>query len=415
MNGRPEKTGAGERAGAAVVGFGIVGCGAIGRWHAKTIADLPGAALVGAVDNDTSSRDTFARRFGVTTYASLAELLALPEVQVISVCTPPLDHVAVATAAAAAGKHVLVEKPLALDLEEADRAISACANAGVHLGVVHQQRARSASRAVQRLLRSGRLGVPSLAVVVHTWFRPESEDLSGSWRADPSAGGGVLADQAIHALDLLVWLLGAPRWASGRIVARPGGRGEHTVAGVLAFDGDVIATVAASTVTNAMRDDIAVELYGSLGSVRLEIRDYDHAEIAWLDLASEEGRRARRLASGEIERIVTEEGGEWRGGPRAWPWRALGRAAGAERGASPFRSVRGYLRRQVDRKAQRETGELQGHAAVLDAMAAAARGDGQPLVTGSQARTALATLEALRRSQLAAGRPIDVDRTASVP
>lgn len=397
------------------MGFGIVGCGGIGRWHAKTLAGLPEARLVGAMDIELASRDAFARKFGVPVFGSLVDLLDIPEVEVISICTPPVEHVSVVTTAAAAGKHVLVEKPLALDLEEADRATSACARAGVHLGVVHQQRARSASRAVYRLLHSGRLGIPSLAVLVHTWFRPESEDATGSWRGDPSAGGGILADQAVHALDLLVWMLGAPRWASARVVPRPGGRGEHTAAAVLAFDGDVIATLAASMATNAMRDDIAVELYGSLGSVRLEIRDYDHAEIAWLDLASAEGGRARRLARHEVERIVRDAGGAWRAGPRAWRWRVLHRVAGAERGASPFHSARGFLRRQVDRMAQRETGELQGHAAVLEAMAAAARGEGQPLVTGADARAVLATLEALRRSEQAGGGPVDVERAASVP
>lgn len=407
--------GGGEGRHPRVVGFGIVGCGGIGRWHAKTIADLPGAGLLGAMDVDSASRDSFAKKFGVHAYASLAELLAVPEVEVISVCTPPLDHATVVTAAAAVGKHVLVEKPLAVDLEEADRAISACARAGVHLGVVHQQRARSASRAVYRLLHSGRLGAPSMAVLVHTWFRPESEDASGSWRADPSAGGGILADQAVHALDLLVWLLGVPRRASGWVGPRPGGGGEHTAAAVLAFDCDLIATLAASLATNAMRDDIALELYGSLGSVRLEIRDYDHAEIAWLDLAPAEGRRARRLARDEVEGIVRDEGGKWRTGPRAWPWRVLGRVAGAERGASPFRSGRGFLRRQIDRVAQRETGELQGHAGVLEAMAAAARGEGEPLVTGAEARTVLAVLDALRRSDQAGGRPVDIDRSACVP
>lgn len=390
------------------MGFGIVGCGGMGRWHAKSLADLPRAKLIGVTDIEPTAREAVARRFRVRAYPSLGELLGDPDVEVVSVCTPPQRHVDVVLAAAEAGRHLLVEKPLALGLKEADRAIAACEEAGVQLGVVHQQRARSASRTVHRLLADGRLGEPRLAAVVHSWYRSSAELESDPWRKDPTAGGGVLHDQAVHAIDLLVWLLGPPRWTGASVGPRQGGHGEDTVVAALGFDGGGMATLAASTATNAMRDDIALELYGSRGSVRLEIRNYDHAEIAWVDLAAGNGRRARRLAPREVERLVQAEGGRWRRGPRDWPWRGVHRVARWERGAFPFRSVREFLRRRVDRIAQRETGELQGHAALLDAMAEAARGDGRPLVTGEEARMALAVIEALGRSHRAGGRRVEI-------
>jgi predicted dehydrogenase len=332
------------------------------------------------------------------------------------VCTPPSEHLGAIELAAAAGKHVIVEKPLALSVADADRAIASCERARVHLGVVHQQRARSASRAVQRLLEDGRLGTVELAVLTHTWHRTAAQLESDPWRGRAHLGGGVLDDQATHAIDLAVWMLGAPLWVAGHVLpvqsagASVAHREENTTAALLGFESGLIATLAASTVTNAMRDDIALELYGSRGGVRLEVRDYDHAEIAWLDLDGRSGERARRLAGGDVEALIRVEEGRWRDGPKRVSHRLLQRLAPQERGTLPFRSVRAFLQRRLDRVAQAETGEPQGHGAVLLRMAAAVRGEGDPLVTGSEARRTVAVIEALRASHARGGARVEISR-----
>lgn len=394
------------------VTFGIVGCGGMGRWHAKTLRSIAGAAVGAMADSDAVACRDAARALQVPVAESVQALLDDPAIHVVSICTPPDTHAALVERAAAAGKHALVEKPLALDPQEADRAIEACRRHGVHLGVVHQQRARSATRALHALLSRGAFGRPRLASAVHSWHRAPEELSRHAWRGRAASGGGVLLEQAVHAVDLLVWFLGPPRWVGGAgSSAAHATTGEDTAVATLAFADGTLATLAASTTTNRMRDDIAIDLSGTRGGFRLEIRDYDHAEVSRLDLAENEGGRARALSAAEIEARIREHGGGWRAGPRSWPWRAIGSLSGRDRGSAPFRSLRAYARRQADRVAQRERGELQGHAAVLERMAAAVRGEGEPVVTGIEARLSIEVIDAIHRSLRDGGRRVDLGTT----
>jgi predicted dehydrogenase len=171
----------------------------------------------------------------------------------------------------------------------------------------------------------------------------------------------------------------------------------------IGFAGGTLAVLAAGTATNRSRDDIILEVSGTRGGFRLEIRDYDTAEITRLDVASSDHVRARSLPAFEIERLVRAAGGGWRDGPKSALWRLAAHIAGPGRGVHPFRSLRGYLRRRADREAQREAGEPQGHAEVLARMVAAIRGHGAPLVTGEEARQSLQIIEALNRSHALGG------------
>jgi len=391
------------------VTFGIVGCGGMGRWHAKTLRSIAGTAVGAMADTDAVACREAAWKLEVRAAASVQALLDDPAIDVVSICTPPDTHAALVERAAAAGKHTLVEKPLALAPHEADRAIDACRRHGVHLGVVHQQRARSATRALHTLASRAAFGRPRLVSAVHTWHRAPQELERHAWRGRASSGGGVLLEQAVHAVDLVVWFLGPPLWVAGAgASAAHATTGEDTAVATLAFADGALATLAASTTANRMRDDIAIDFSGTRGGFRLEIRDYDHAEVPRLDLAEDEGGRARALSPAEIESRIREHGGEWRAGPRSWPWRAIGSLSGRERGAAPFRSLRAFGRRQADRVAQRERGELQGHAAVLERMAAAVRGEGEPVVTGIEARVSIEVIDAIHRSLRDGGRRVDL-------
>jgi predicted dehydrogenase len=392
------------------VRFGIIGCGGIGRWHAKTVRSLPGVTLEGVTDLDASARADAARSFATREIESVEALVAQKAIDVVCVCTPPDSHAALIESAASAGKHVLVEKPLAPSVADADRALAASASHGVHLGVVHQQRARSATRAARRLVAGGAIGKPVAAAAIHTWFKTAEELAADAWRGDATTGGGMLLDQAVHALDLLVWYLGDPRWVTGATSrAALGTTGEDTAVATIGFEGSVAATLTASTAANLMRDDIAIEVAGTRGGFRLEIRDYDHAEIVRLALADSDDRRARSLSVSEIETLVRNEGGSWRDGPRSPLWRIAALLAGSERGGHPFRSPRAYLRRRADRVAQEERAEPQGHAAVIERMASAARGEGGPLVTGEDARASLAIVEGIHRSASSGGGRVELN------
>lgn len=396
----------------APVRFGIVGCGGMGRWHASNLQALPNVRLHAVFDTDQTAARRLARRFGVAAVDDLDALLRDPLIHVVSVCTPPAGHAKIARRAAVAGKHVLVEKPIALTVAEADRLIDLCAARGVWLGVVHQQRARSSAMALSSLLAEGEFGLPLAAAAIHSWHRAPSDFTKDAWRSSPESGGALLMDQAIHAIDLLVTFLGRPAWVSGSVSGRAlSAIGEDTSVATIGFEGGALATLTASMAVGAMRDDITVELLATRGSFRLEVRDYDHAEITRLELSSSEKRRGRSLDRAEIEELVRRHGGSWRRGPRSRLWRTLDRIVSKERGEQPFGSVRALLRRRIDRAAQRETQEPQGHAAILFRMAAAARGDGEPLVTGDEARLALAVIEGLYESHRSDGRRIELALT----
>jgi predicted dehydrogenase len=397
---------------ARVVGVGVIGCGGIGRWHATSLQRLPGVRLVALADPDRAARDAAARTFGVPALDSAESLLQRGDIELVSICTPPRAHAMLIEAAAAAGKHVLVEKPMAMTVADADRALAACRTHRVHLGVVHQQRAHSAARALNGLAAGGAFGRLLLATVTHTWFKSQSQLDSDGWRGDAAAGGGLLLDQAVHAIDLLVWFLGAPEWVSGASASLAHSPCvDDTAVASIGFAGGALGVLAAGAATNRSRDDITLELSGTRGGFRLEIRDYDVAEVTRLDLAPSDQVRARALAAAEIEAIVQAASGRWRMGPASLVWRLAARIAGPGRGVHPFRSVRGYVRRQADRVAQRECGQPQGHAEVLARMAAAVRGEGAPLVTGDDARRSLQIIEAIRRSHALGAQRVELDGT----
>jgi UDP-N-acetyl-2-amino-2-deoxyglucuronate dehydrogenase len=387
------------------IGFGVIGCGRIGKWHIKQINQFDGMWIAGVTDIDPEARKNAAKAVDAKEFNSVETLLRCKDIKVVSICTPPQSHVPLIESAAAASKHILVEKPLALTTEEADQAIQICAKKHLHLGVVHQHRARSATRMLKALIETGELGTPIFGVATHTWFKTQASFDKEAWRGDVAAGGAFLFDQAIHAIDLLIWFLGKPRWVIGatRSLARKN-VGEDTVAALVEFENGSLAALTASTSTNMSRDDIAIDIAGTRGGFRLEIRDYDHAEIVRLNLARKENQRARELSPSEIESLVETETGNWRRGPKSFFWRLITLFVGSERGSHPFRSPRAYLRRQIDRISQQEHKEPQGHAAILFQMGEAVRGHIIPTVSGEEARESISVIEAIYRSQASGGR-----------
>ena len=120
------------------VGVGIVGCGMIANFHAKAIADANHAHLVGCFNRSTEKAQAFSEMHGGKVFSSLEEMIADPEIQALSICTPSGAHLDPALAGAKAGKHILIEKPLEITTERCDAIINACRDAGVQLAVTFQ-------------------------------------------------------------------------------------------------------------------------------------------------------------------------------------------------------------------------------------------------------------------------------------
>lgn len=254
------------------VGYGIVGTGMIAGVHAKAIAAVPGARLAAVYDAVRDRAEAFAREHGTQAEASLEALLGRADVHVVSIATPSGSRAETAVAAAQAGKHVLCEKPIEVTLERVDRIIDACRAHGVILAGVFQRRT---CRNVQRLraaIDAGRFGRLVLVDAHIPWFRDQAYYNSAPWRGTWALdGGGVLMNQGIHTLDLMLHLAGPPlavqayadRLTHDRIEV------EDTAVATVRFACGALGTIAATTCC-APGFPARLSIHGERGSVVLE-------------------------------------------------------------------------------------------------------------------------------------------------
>ena len=191
------------------IGFGIIGCGMISNFHARAIADAAGAKLIGVADRIPEPATKFAEDHGCIAYETVDAMLADPAIQAVSVCTPSGAHMEPALAVAAAGKHVIVEKPLEVTTERCDQIIDACEKAGVRLVAIFQSRFHESARLLKQAVDQGRFGKITLGDAYVKWYRSQEYYDSGAWRGTWKLdGGGALMNQAIHSVDLLLWMMG---------------------------------------------------------------------------------------------------------------------------------------------------------------------------------------------------------------
>jgi UDP-N-acetyl-2-amino-2-deoxyglucuronate dehydrogenase len=192
-------------------GFGIVGCGVIAATHAAAIGaigEAGGAGLVAVTDVDAGRAAVFAASHGCAVEPDLAALLSREDIDLVCVCVPSGLHAEVGIQAAAAGKHLIVEKPIDVSLAAADRLIAAACEAGVAMTVISQHRFDPGPAELRRLLDSSALGRLVLGEATTKWHRTQEYYDSATWRGTWAMDGGSLLNQGIHYVDLLLWCLG---------------------------------------------------------------------------------------------------------------------------------------------------------------------------------------------------------------
>jgi UDP-N-acetyl-2-amino-2-deoxyglucuronate dehydrogenase len=190
-------------------GFAIVGCGVIAPTHARAIGDIPNAELRAVVDVVPERAQKLAAEFGAEPYTELGAALARPDVDVVCVSVPSGLHAEVGVQVAQAGKHLIVEKPIEITLEAADRLIAACRQQGVKLAVISQHRFDPGMRRLREALEAGRFGRLLLGDAIIKWYRTQQYYDSGAWRGTWELdGGGALMNQGVHYIDLLQWTMG---------------------------------------------------------------------------------------------------------------------------------------------------------------------------------------------------------------
>ena len=257
-----------------MINFALLGCGRIANRHAEILAGshLPGACLVAVCDHEAARAKAFSDRYHVPAFASLDDMVlgSSERIDVVSVLTPSGDHAEHAIAAARHGKHVVVEKPMALRLEDADRMIAECDARGVKLFVVKQNRFNLPVLEMRRALESGRFGKLFLGGVRVRWCRPQSYYDQDAWRGTWAHDGGVFANQASHHIDLLSWMLGDVEsvFAKG-IKASARIESEDTGVVVLKFRNGALGTIEATTAVRPNDLEGSLSLMGERGSVEI--------------------------------------------------------------------------------------------------------------------------------------------------
>lgn len=256
-------------------GFGIIGCGMIADFHAKAIADIRGAKLVACYDTIGAAAERLAEKRGCTPYDDLKKMLADPAVDVVTIGTPSGAHMEPAIAAAKAGKHVIVEKPLEITLRRCDKIIDACQKAGVMLSTIFPSRFHDSSLEMKRALDAGRFGQLTVGDTYVKWYRTQEYYDSGAWRGTWELdGGGALMNQAIHSVDLLLWLMGpvVEIRAQTACLAHERIAVEDTAIAALRFANGALGTIEAST---AIYPGYLkrIEIHGSTGSAMMEEED----------------------------------------------------------------------------------------------------------------------------------------------
>jgi predicted dehydrogenase len=187
----------------------IVGCGKVAHIHAKALRSIAEAECVAVCDADGKRADAFAAQYGSRGYTDLGTMLREAKFEAVLICTPHPLHAAPAIEAAQAGAHVLVEKPLAANLQDCDAMIAAARKAGVQLGVISQRRLYEPVQRMRQAIDAGKIGKPVLGVFTMYSWRDSAYYASDPWRGKwASEGGGVLVNQSPHMLDLLQWFMG---------------------------------------------------------------------------------------------------------------------------------------------------------------------------------------------------------------
>lgn len=271
----------------------IVGCGGIGRTHSAAVREFPEVVITALVDVVPEASEALAAKIEAqgdpkpAVFLTLAEAIAAVPVDLVIVATPSGLHIQQGLEALDAGKHVVIEKPLDVDLSRADEIIVA-ANAaeakGLVATVISQHRFDPASRVVDEARRAGRFGTLTSAVASVSWWRSQGYYDSGAWRGTWAMdGGGAIMNQGVHTVDLLLWFLGRPVEISAKtaLLAHEGVEVEDTAVATVTFESGALAVLHATTAAYPGLT-VRLQVMGSKGSAVIDNDDlaYFHASDA---------------------------------------------------------------------------------------------------------------------------------------
>ncbi len=265
------------------IGFGIIGCGMISEFHINAVESLADRAkIVGVTDSVHDSAERVSSRHGgLRIFDSVGDMLACGEVHAVCVCVPSGYHADMILQAAAAKKHIVVEKPLAITKEQLDEVEKTVKDNGVTLAVISQLRFAKDIKKVKYIVESGELGKIVYADMYMKYFRSQEYYDSGAWRGTKKLdGGGALMNQGIHGVDLLQYLAGPIRsvFAFAKTISRKI-EVEDTLCANVEFESGAIGVIQAATSVYPGYPR-RIEINGDRGSVCIEETALTRMDIA---------------------------------------------------------------------------------------------------------------------------------------
>jgi predicted dehydrogenase len=250
----------------------LVGCGRIANRHADLLGNslISGAALSAVCDIDLNKAEALANKFKVPAYSDMEEMARIERPDIITVLTDSGSHAKVVCEIAKYGAHIIVEKPMALTLQDADKMIEACANNAIRLFVVKQNRFNKPVKILKQALTDGRFGKLFLGTVRVRWCRDQSYYDLDPWRGTWAHDGGVLTNQASHHIDLLEWMMGDVQTVFARgITAGSKIEVEDTAVITMKFKNGALGVIEATTAIRPIDLEGSVSILGSNGSVEI--------------------------------------------------------------------------------------------------------------------------------------------------
>ncbi|MBU1683574.1 Gfo/Idh/MocA family oxidoreductase [Patescibacteria group bacterium] len=264
------------------IGFGIIGCGHIAPYHAKALSEINNARLIAVSDIIPNRAKQFAKLYSTRHYCRNESIFEDKEIDVLNICTPSNTHADIAINAMRAGKHVIIEKPMALTLADVNRLISTSLLTNRKMSIVLQNRFNPFISELHSLIENQKLGKLLIGNATIRWFRPQKY-YENSWHGIKDMGGDIVMNQLIHYIDLLVWLLGkvekvfcySTTFLYDIAV-------NNTALALIWFKNGSIGSIEGSTITYPSNIEGSITVLGELGSIKIGgigLNQYDFRNI----------------------------------------------------------------------------------------------------------------------------------------
>lgn len=251
--------------------FGIVGYGSIATHHINSIKAIENCELIALTSSNPDKRKAAKDKYGVKTFEKVEDMVMLPELDIVCICTPNGFHLEPCLVAAKAGKHVITEKPLEITVERCNAMIAACEAAGVTLACIFQNRYIPGYQELLRIVKEGHLGKLVLGNAYVKWFRPPEYYSANNWRGTLKGdGGAALITQSIHYIDQLINVMGPVKSVMAKTKTLWHDiEGEDVGTAILEFENGALGTIEGSTAIYAGFPE-RLEIHGNEGSIVLE-------------------------------------------------------------------------------------------------------------------------------------------------